>query len=354
MAARLAALLLALPVAASAATFQDVLDTPAKESVLAAKSLLNGVASAGKRMVAVGQRGHIVYSDDQGKSWRQASVPVSSDLLAVTFPSPQKGWAVGHDGVVLHTADGGANWVKQLDGHGAGKMMAAYYTRQTAPGEFGTPEQSAALADEAGRLAKQGAENPFLDVWFADDNTGFIVGAFNLIFRTADGGKNWEPWFHRTDNPNRMHLYGVRQVGGALYISGEQGLALRLDEAAKRFTAMDTGYRGTFFGVNGSKDAVVLFGLRGNAYRSIDGGKQWQKIETGLQDGITGSAICGGTRLVLVSQSGRMLASDDAGENFRPVKLDQPGPASAVTCASGDVVVIAGARGVRAHAFGPR
>ncbi|RJF99998.1 glycosyl hydrolase [Noviherbaspirillum saxi] len=351
MAANLAALALALPLAASAASFQDVLDTPAKESALATKSLLNGVVSAGKRVVAVGQRGHIVYSDDEGKSWRQAGVPVSSDLLAVTFSSPQKGWVVGHDGVVLHTADGGATWVKQLDGRSAGKLMASFYAKQAATGELGSPEQSAALFDEAERLARQGAENPFLDVWFADDNTGFIVGAFNLIFRTGDGGKNWEPWFHRTENPTRMHLYAVRQVGGALYISGEQGLVLKLDEAGNRFAAMDTGYKGTYFGVNGSKDAVVVFGLRGNAYRSIDGGKQWAKIETGLQDGITGATSCGDNRLILVSQSGRMLASDDAGEHFRPVKLDQPGPASAVACTSGDVVVIAGPRGVRAHAF---
>lgn len=346
MAAKLAALALALPLAASAATFQDVLDTPAKESVLATKSLLNGVTNAGKRVVAVGQRGHIVYSDDDGKTWRQAGVPVSSDLIAVTFPSPQKGWAVGHDGVVLHTADGGATWVKQLDGRSAGKLMASYYTAQGAKGALGTPEQSAALVDEAARIATQGAENPFLDVWFADDNNGFIVGAFNLIYRTSDGGKTWEPWFHRTENPNRLHLYAIRQVDGALYISGEQGLVLKLDSAGERFTASDTGYKGTYFGVAGGKDAVLVYGLRGNAYRSIDGGKQWVKVETGLQDGITGSALCG-NRLVLVSQSGRILASDDAGEHFRPVKLEQPAPASAVVCSAGDVAFIAGARGIR-------
>ena len=77
-------------VAAMAATgateaWRDVLDTPAMKSPLAARSLLNGLARAGKRIVAVGQRGHIVYSDDAGKSWQQAEVPVSSDLVAVYF-----------------------------------------------------------------------------------------------------------------------------------------------------------------------------------------------------------------------------------------------------------------------------
>ena len=347
----LAALAIALPLAASAAQFQDVLDTPSKQSALAAKAIFNGVASVGKRVVAVGQRGHIVYSDDAGKSWRQASVPVSSDLVAVSFPSAQKGWAVGHDGVVLHTSDGGVNWVKQLDGRTAGQRMTSFYAEQAAKGALGTPEESAAIVDETRRLASQGADNPFLDVWFANDNTGYIVGAFNLIFRTNDGGKTWEPLFHRTENSKRLHLYAIRQVGGALYVSGEQGLVMKLDETTTRFAATDTGYQGTYFGVAGRDDAVVVFGLRGNVFRSTDGGKQWHKIETGLQDGITGAASCSDKRLLLVSQSGRLLVSNDAGAHFRPVKLERPAPASAVLCATAEQAIIAGPRGVQVQAF---
>ncbi len=346
----LAALTLVLPLPAQADGFRDALDTPARQSPFAAKSLLNGVTTAGKRVVAVGQRGHIVYSDDAGKSWQQAQVPVSSDLVAVTFPTPEKGWAVGHDGIVLHTADGGATWTRQLDGRGVGKIMTDFYAAQSAKGSLGSPDEAAALVDEAGRIAAQGAENPFLDVWFADANNGFIVGAFNLIFRTADGGKTWEPWYHRTANPNRLHFYAVRQTGGNLYLVGEQGLVQKLDAASGRFVGLDTSYKGTFFGITGSDAAVIVHGLRGHAFRSVDGGSSWQKIETGLQEGLTGSTTCGAGRVVLVSQSGRMLLSENAGESFRPVKLDQAVPASAVACLGKDASVIAGARGVRAQA----
>ena len=343
---------LALPVVAVAAeAYRDVLDTPARESAFAAKSLLNGVAAAGKRMVAVGQRGHIVYSDDGGKTWAQSKVPVSSDLVAVSFPTPEKGWAVGHDGIVLHSTDGGSTWMRQLDGRSAGKLMAEYYAAQADKGALGAPEAAAALVDEAKRIGAQAAENAFLDVWFADENNGFIVGAFNLIFATADGGKTWEPWFHRTDNPSRLHLYAIRQVDGGLYIAGEQGTVLKLDKARSRFVATTTGYKGTFFGVTGGKGAVTVFGLRGNAFRSVDAGKTWQKVDTGLQDGITGAAVCGDDRLLLVSQSGRMLLSTDIGASFRPVKLDQSVPASSVACIDPGHVVIAGARGVRAQAI---
>ncbi|HJV86938.1 MAG TPA: YCF48-related protein [Noviherbaspirillum sp.] len=345
----LAALLAAFPLVAGAAPFRDVLDTPAKDSRLASRSLLNAVARAGKRLVAVGQRGHIIFSDDGGNSWRQAKVPVSADLVAVSFPTPQKGWAVGHDGVVLHSEDGGISWTKQLDGRAVGKLMVSYYEERAAKGSLTSPE--AALLDETRRIASQGAENSFLDVWFANESTGFIVGAFNLIFRTADGGRTWEPWFHRTENPKRLHLYAIREAAGELYISGEQGIVLKLDQSRNRFVALNTGYGGTFFGLAGSDDAVIVYGLRGNAFRSTDGGKQWHKIEAGLQDGITGAASCGGRQLILVSQSGHVLASDDAGENFRHTKLEQAVPASAALCIGGNVAVIAGTRGITIQAF---
>lgn len=347
----LVALTLALPLVVKAEGFRDTLDTPARPSPFAAKSLLNGVANAGKRIVAVGQRGHVVYSDDGGKSWAQAQVPVSSDLVAVTFPTPEKGWAVGHDGIVLHSADGGATWARQLDGRGLGKIMSDFYAALAARGSLGSADAAAALIEEAGRIAAQGAENSFLDVWFADADNGFIVGAFNLIFHTADGGRTWEPWYHRTANPNRLHLYAIRKLGNALYVVGEQGLVQKLDSASGRFVALDTGYKGTFFGITGSETAVVVHGLRGHAFRSVDGGGSWQKIETGLQDGITGSAACGDRRLVMVSQSGRMLLSDNDGASFQPVRLDQAVPASAVACLGKTASVIAGTRGVRAQSI---
>jgi len=343
----LAALVLAGSPAVAGGNFQDVLDVPARDSGLAAKTLLNGLAAAGKRLVAVGQRGHVVYSDDGGQIWRQAKVPVTADLVAVSFPTPQRGWAVGHDGVVLHSADAGATWTKQLDGRSAGRIMLAYYQAQADKGLLGSADDAARLVGEAGRVAAQGADNPFLDVWFADDNNGFIVGAFNLIFRTTDGGKNWEPWFHRTDNPSRLHLYAVRGVGADVYATGEQGLLLKLDHASGRFRALGTPYKGTYFGVVGDSDAVLVFGLRGNAFRSTDGGSTWQRVDTGVQEGLTGAAVVGAGKLVLVSQSGRVLVSNDGGAHFAPLKLERMTPASAVFPAGNGAVAIAGARGVR-------
>lgn len=113
--------------------WRDVLDTPAVPSPLAARSLLTGLARAGARVVAVGQRGHVLFSDDAGKSWNQADVPVSSDLVAVSFPNPDAGWIVGHDGVVLHSTDAGRSWTRQLDGRSVGELPPPARRREKIP-----------------------------------------------------------------------------------------------------------------------------------------------------------------------------------------------------------------------------
>jgi len=327
----------ALPLAAAAAPWRDVLDTPASKSPLAARGVLTGLTRAGQRIVAVGQRGHVLYSDDAGKAWTQADVPVSSDLVAVHFPTPDMGWTVGHDGVVLRSADAGKTWTRQLDGRGLGDVLVAHYTRSG----------DAKWIEEAKRFAAQGAENPFLDVWFQDASNGYVVGAFGLVLRTADGGKTWEPLLHTTDNPKALHLYAIKRVGGELYIAGEQGLALKWDRDASRFAALTIPYQGTLFGLVGNERAALAHGLRGNVVRSTDGGRSWQGVATGVGVGLTASTLDERGRIVIVSQAGHVLVSGDDGASFAPVKIERPIPAAAVVSAGAGALVVAGPRGVQ-------
>ncbi|MDD2736971.1 MAG: YCF48-related protein [Desulfuromonadaceae bacterium] len=338
--------------------YQDILDTPAPRSRFPAKAVLNGVAMAGSRIVVVGQLSQIVYSDDGGKSWTQAGVPVSSDLLAVHFPTPQQGWAVGHDGIVLHSTDGGANWIKQFDGRAAAQVMESHYMgAKTCTGchvapdlpKIGKPEkyEAVGLMEEIKKFTDQGADKPFLDVWFADENTGYIVGAFSLIFRTNNGGKSWVPLYDRIDNPKRYHLYAVRPVGKDLFITAEQGVIFKLDEKSGRFNAIKTPYNGTFFGITGKQGAVVAFGMRGNVFRSSDDGASWDKIETGVPAGLVSGTITTDGQFVLVSQGGRVLVSSDSGSSFKQVLIERPMPASGVTSVDTTTIALAGPLGMK-------
>ncbi len=333
---------IAAPVAGAA--FTDVLDTPARMSPLASRSPLLAVTRVGERVVAVGPRGHVVVSDDRGATWKQAKVPVSSDLVAVYFVDAKQGWAVGHDGVVLHTADAGETWQLQLDGRKANELLVAAMERKATAEP--TSEEAKALLAEARRYQEQGPDKPFLDVWFADAANGYIVGAYNLIFRTADGGKSWEPWFDRTDNPKFFNLYGIRPASGELFIAGEGGLVLRLDPAAQRFKAVAVPYTGSFFGLTEAQGAILVFGLRGNVFRSDDRGGTWHKVDAGLSASVVAAARTASNATLLADVGGRIAATDDGGRTFRKLTLKQPVPLAALADTGQGRLALAGPRGV--------
>lgn len=309
----------ALPAAAlcallAASAFVDPLDLPARPSALAAHGPLHAVTRAGRRLVAVGERGHVLWSDDGGAAWTQAEVPVSTDLTAVHFVSPERGWAAGHGGVVLATRDGGRTWVRQLDG------------RRLEPGAS------------------------LLAVWFADEGTGFAVGAFGLVLRTGDGGLTWTSWRDRAENPRALHLYGIAEAAGRVWIAGEQGLLLGLDPRGRRFRAVRVPYAGSLFGVTGCGGAVLAYGLRGNVVRSADGGASWRRVATGVEAALTGAAVLPGGRLTLVSQAGHILVSDDCGRSFRRATPGRAAQASAAAPAGADTIAVVGTAGVRLEA----
>ena len=328
---------------ADADEFVDVLDLPSQPTALAMSTPLAAIARADKRLVVVGQRGHILYSDNDGKDWRQAEVPVSSDLTAVRFPTPRDGWAVGHDGVVLHSADGGEHWTRQLDGRAIGQLMLDYYTANP-------QADNETLLEQSRRMKEEGADKPFLDLWFRNAQEGFVIGAFNLILHTTDGGRSWEPWNHRIDNPQSLHLTAMSAVGKDLFIVGEQGLLLKLDPQNQRFVALNSPYKGTFFGVLGKPGLLFAYGLRGNAVRSVDGGANWSAVATGLPVSLTAASegVDGG--LYLFSQAGQGLVSRDDGATFKPLTLAQRTPVSGALV-SGDSLLLVGNRGLQRSAL---
>ena len=324
-----------------ASGFVHPIDEPALISGLAARSPLLAIERAGNRVVAVGLRGHIVYSDDNGVSWRQATVPVSVDLVGVSFPAPMIGWAVGHAGVVLATQDGGATWTKQLAGKQAVEIAVRYYKSRGAP----TPEEARAVEQAEAQLAQSGAQ-PFLDVLFESETSGFVVGAFNTIFRTGDAGKTWVPWMDRTSNPEELHFYSVRGRQGRVFLAGEQGKVWRLQSDAKEFVPVPTPYKGTFFGlVLTDADSLLAFGMRGAAYRSPDRGSTWQKVAVNTDAGITAGAALPDGRIALVDLAGSIHVSLDGGNAFVARRPDRPMPFYGVAPGGKGTLVVAGAAG---------
>ncbi len=307
--------MLSAPVLAAAAPASDIVYSV--ESAKASKSLMLDVVHAGKRLVAVGDRGHILYSDDQGATWTQAKVPTRQLLTSVYFVDDKHGWAVGHDAQILASEDGGVTWAKQFED-----------------------------------LKR---ESPLLDVWFQDVNSGFAVGAYGALLATTDGGKNWEDVSDRLDNEDQYHLNAIAAVkDSGLFIVGEQGSMFRSADWGLTWEKLEGPYEGSLFGVIGTAQANTLlaYGLRGNLFRSTDFGTTWEPIELqaargALEFGLSGATLLDDGSIVIVGNGGSVIRSNDDGETFSVFNRPDRISVSAVTAAGNGNLILAGQGGVR-------
>lgn len=323
----------------------DVLETPARQSRHAQQSLQLAVAQAGQRLVAVGERGIVQLSDDQGRSWRQAShVPVSVTLTDVEFVSAEQGWAVGHSGVLLGSTDGGENWSLLMDGNQAAQIVLQGAQQQLAMGAEGA-ERAVRSAEY---LVADGPDKPFLDVAFASPSRGYLIGAYGLALETRDGGQSWQSLVERIPNPRGNHLYQMQIRGQEVVIAGEQGVLFRSQDGGQSFSQLSVPYAGTFFGALGLQgDGLLVYGLQGNVWRSADGGSSWQQVDVGQ-----GASLAAGLRLsdgtlLLADESGRLLHGRQDASRFSALAVQSPASVTDLLQTADGALILAGVRGMQ-------
>jgi photosystem II stability/assembly factor-like uncharacterized protein len=287
----------------------EALARPALTARDAERAVLLGAAQAGTRTVVVGERGLVLLSDDGAATWRQSPTPVSVTLTAVRFADARHGYAIGHGGTVLATADGGATWARRLDGRRIADLEHAAAKASGDAGALGSAE----------RLRADGPDKPLLDLLVFDAKRLLVVGAYGLALATEDGGHSWTSWRRRLGNPKEMHLYAVRRHGETLLIAGEQGLVLRSSDGGQNFARLTLPYRGSFFTAELPGDrSIVVAGLRGNAWRSVDDGMTWSPLASPVPASITGSAFDVDGTPLFVNQAGQVLVATPIGLQPRP------------------------------------
>jgi len=316
------------------------LERPAPTAVQPQRAMLFAVDRAGERLVAVGEHGVIALSDDEGRKWRAAKVPVDVNLTGVAFADERHGWAIGHMGVVLHSNDGGESWQKQLDGMAAAEILLAQAQQQAASLDESASEELLYRAED---LVADGPDKPFLDLLVENRNTVTVVGAFNLALRSTDGGATWQGFSQVLDNPDGMHVYALEKIDGSLLAVGEQGLVLKSAQPGAELAMQASPYDGSYFGLLSlGQRSVLAYGLRGNAFVSDDAGDSWYKAQVPGSNSATFNAALRRSNgdVLLLDQSGRVHVSRDQGRDFRTLAFEWGAPLTgAVETASGAILL---------------
>mgnify|MGYP000085431122 FL=1 len=334
-----------LPAFASTEESPLVLVRPAMSIANPENAWLLGVVRAGSRLVAVGENGLILLSDNDGQNWHQAVVPVSVMLTGVAFANETTGWAIGHLGVVLKTTDAGEHWTLQLDGIQAAALVLEQAREHAIPGA----EKSLAVR-RAELLVDDGPDKPFLALEVRSRQEVLILGAYGYALQTTDGGEHWTSVSRQFENPMGMHYYGLAHHGNHRFVVGERGLLLR-SELSTPFGALSQPYDGTLFGsvITGHGD-VVAFGLRGNIVCSGDDGDHWKHIDSPVEASIqAGTRLLDG-RVLLVAENGQMLTGRDCDSPFTLMNRRSI-PAADLVQISRDQIVVVGPSGTQVINF---
>ncbi|MDH4581650.1 BNR domain-containing protein [Pseudomonas sp. BN415] len=339
-------LALALPITpvcfAAGQAAGDVLESPAMRVSNPERAVFIDLARAGDRLVAVGERGLVLLSDDNGQHWRQAQVPVSVGLTAVQFVDAQQGWAVGHAGVILASRDGGDTWQLQLDGRRAAQLELDA-ARHEMPASADA-EAAEARVQTAERMVEEGADKPFLALAFTDAQHGLVVGAYGLAFRTEDGGATWRSVVGAIDNPMGLHLYAVARQGERWFLAGEQGYLARADDG-QHFLPLDTPYSGTLFTLASRADGALLIGgLKGHAFLLAPGADSAEALPVMAPVSFSDAIRLADDRVLLANQAGGLFTSVTG--TIAPAAKPQGRPVSGVIQAADGSLVVAGFTGL--------
>ncbi|RKX34462.1 MAG: hypothetical protein DRP71_07015 [Verrucomicrobia bacterium] len=284
------------------------IDQPAPASRLASAGMLLDLARVGARVVAVGDRGIVVLSDDEGATWRQAVVPVQSMLTSVAFADPNNGWAGGHGGVLLVTHDGGESW----------NRVEAPTTK----------------------------DDSFLDLLAVNRRHIIAVGAYGLYCESTDGGASWEI---RLVLEEDMHINRLtRTSNGRILLAGESGTLAHSEDDGRTWAPIDSPYEGSLYGFfELSNGRWLIHGLRGHVFVSDDQAVTWRQVaiehEVLLMSGLESES----GKIVLSGLGGWVFVSDDGGETFATEKPDSLTATAELLESGPEHLIYAGADGVR-------
>jgi len=249
-------------------------------------------------------------------NWVQMNSGTQNTLNGITFPFADLGFACGERGIVLKSTNYGEDWVELLP------LIDSLVT--------------------------------FTDIKFLSSTLGLIVSDDGRIFRTEDGGANWQNVLQLTGE-NFFRIYESR---GTVFVCGAKGTILKSNNGGYSFrrvnsntanlifnlffvdgvTGYAVGWNGTFLkstdqGENwmqqtkfvdtylrdvyfADKTNGIIIAGGGEIFRTVDGGLQWDKVSAGLASGLVSIAFTSKVNGFISCNKGEIIVTKDGGMNW--------------------------------------
>ncbi len=283
---------------------------------------------------AVGDEGIILHTTDGGASWSVQYNDENEDLelIRVHFIDDQTGFAVGGEffgrtGVILRTTDAGQNW-ETITGEDWEQLYAVSFRDSQhgiAVGGY-VFESFAVVTSDGGATWTEpdfDSDSQLLDVVYVDEQNGWITNNSGRIFRTTDGGANWSGTVVENNESFVALSMLDNQRGWTITMNGEVYRTTDGDGWEKISEEIDFLSESVLF-VNENDGFAATFN---GVFESTDGGVSWaQTLEIGFQT-VKGIHQAPDGKIWAAGTGGRIYVRDGEPVSTEPVP-DMPARAN--------------------------
>ncbi len=260
------------------------------------------------------------------KSWKS-----DAELTDVFFLNANLGWAVGAQGVIVRTSDGGRTWseISEVAGVTAGDMSLDEKIRLM---RSGLETRSTGIAN--GSSIQQPMRCRFESVFFVDEQHGWVAGGYEVpyvgrsravVMRTRDGGLTWNavknlvaPRFNRIHFSDPANGWAIGKTGNlfpsGIYYTSDGGQTWSSQSSEKTHSWIDAEQTGSgFVTVSYAGQLGIIYGhdyeqsvvLQGN-------GARISRVR--MLDSKTGWAV---------GENGTLLQTDNGGLSWSPIEMPE-------------------------------
>ncbi|WP_170113121.1 YCF48-related protein [Ahniella affigens] len=281
-----------------------------------AGATISGLAAVGAENAwAVGFDGKIVATRDGGSSWSVQTSGTNAWLNAVAFFDAKRGWAVGRRGTIVATRDGGLSWSVQ-DSRTTADLAAVSFVDAESGWAVGVQGTILVTRDGGVSWSTQDSETytALTAVAFADAENGWAVGTGGTILATRDGGSSWSVQSSGTEEDFKGVAFFDASRGWAV---GMNGTITATQDGGARWSAQASGTRNPFSSV-AFADAKRVWAVAsdGTIVATQDGGARWSVQISWAQSHFSSVAFSDAKRGWAVGSNGTIFATQDGGSSW--------------------------------------
>lgn len=286
---------------------------------------------------AVGLNGTILKTTNGGGDWTSHSLSSENNLFHVTFIDAKTGWVDGYDtnysAISYKTTDGGKTWISKLVG-----KNRIYFINKNIGWAIGNGIYKTINGGESWFLqsiADSIADYVLSDIFFTDENNGVAVGGgsgyryfdWGYILRTTNGGDTWTPQLNRYEfhSLNSVFFIDAKNgwaVGGVNWGIFESSAFLRTTDGGETWIEQPSEISHPLSGVyfTDANNGLVV-GTSGTILRTTNGGKNWVLQTSGTSVSLSAVSFADANNVIVVGSNGKILRSTNGGATSVPYNL---------------------------------